>query len=610
MYINTKKGQGAENRAVANAVSDRGKSVGKDLPSVPQHAPDSMPFARLPAAGRPQTLGKPGVVQGMFGFEFELHIVLSQGMASGGEMSEIGKETDQSGFVPTTIEYLNANVGKPKVETTTHKVVVKDTVYEWIEDSKDEGEGVIRPKTVEKGEAGRWHKKGTFTGAETDEALYFDPLLKKEDKIFNATEAYPVNVVEDHASTALDARLSSIPEFVTEPRDEFDERGMDYVLQPVVAAQKLAQAIEAQTKNRKIRVPAKTVFPNTRPDLYFGINHLGGTNDQKPAASVQATAAVELSQVPTFLEQSSKALGVSEDDRSILNSTLSSAQNILSKLDLSDKNTLGIGALIHLIAQYLTGGAKGHPTDKANVKNNALFLIRPPLTEIIDQMLKEAPEEVKKLLERGYVTGNLIPKILEISNRKPEEPVFKTHNPKDKTHGKTFEAWRKDNPTDKEKPGTPPTTQEWLEGLFLGIKTSLEEKAPIERQDLIRDYSRFSRARKLPLEDVGPPTEARKKGVPLEARQVNAPGTGATDVPIASWMVIAKQYYEMLRGLNSPKEEVVGEKLGGLPSGTKVKILGNLEGEIMGQGKDGHYKVKLGTNSKEMDIAWSKVTKI
>lgn len=569
MHIHANKDRGNGSRAAANAVPDRGNGKGVGSPSVPQRAPEGMPIAHLQGKAAPQTSARLGVVQGMFGFEFELHVVLSQGMAP--------KESE---FVATPMEHIQKKSGRKKVGTAKDKVVVGSTIYEWNEESKEEGGGAIHPEMVEKDEPGRWHKIGEFTGKETDEALYFDPLLKKEDKIFKATESHPVNVVEDHASTALDARLASIPEFVTEPRDEFDEKGAEYVLRPVVAAQELAQKIEEQTKNRKIRVPAKTVFPNARPDLYLGINDLGGTNDQKPTASVQATAAVELGQVPEFLRQSVNTKEISSDDRRILEGTLSSAGATLSELKLDEKDIPGIGALLHLIAQYLTGGAEGYPTSKVNVKNNAPFLIRPALTDLVGHILEKAPQKGMQLLEPTYVQKALIPKILEISKREAEEPVFKTYNPED---------------------GVPPTTQAWLEGLFHSVKTSAKEEEGVdEPQDLIRDYSRFGRARKLPLEDVGP-TEARKKGVPLEARQVNTPGTGATDVPIASWMVIAKQYYEMLRGLNSPKEEVIGEKLGGLKIGTSVTVglSGKLNGTIEGLGKEGHYAVRLAIGLKE-----------
>jgi hypothetical protein len=104
---------------------------------------------------------------------------------------------------------------------------------------------VIRPANVPENESGRWRKAdSTFTGElEKDEAQYFDPLLKKEEKIFQATEQDPFDVVEAHANRTFDGRLASIIEFVTIPRDEYDPKGDTYILQPITRAQQIAQDI-------------------------------------------------------------------------------------------------------------------------------------------------------------------------------------------------------------------------------------------------------------------------------------------------------------------------------------------------------------------------------
>lgn len=502
--------------------------------------------------GLARAAGEPGqpcaattpVTQALFGFELELQVMLSQGPPSTESSSllkleNVGQDIQSAHtkgvFQDYTLEDLKQGKIKlrPQVEKTRHHVVIGKDIYIWHQDSKAQADDihVIRPANVSENESGRWHKAGTFTGdPEKDEAQYFDPLLKKEEKIFQATEQDPFDVVEDHATRTLDGLLASIIEFVTVPRDEYDPKGDAYILRPITRAQEIAQDITTRTKDFKIRIPAQRIFPGAPPDLYLGANlfRLIGKSDQTDAASVQATYAVQLASIPALFQDIIKGpKRLEPDEVEVLQNATKAAQAVMIRLALEgidDRTAPGLRGLLHLLSMYLSGG---HPkfvkensfVQHVNIKNYVPLLIRPYLTTLVEQVKPTfSPAASKLLSDKEFVTETLVPLLAQANGRELSEWVFT-------------------GDSDKESP--PPLIGKWLAGVLLG------------KEDQIRTRGRFGRAKVLPPEPVGP-RGTQQLGVPLEERQVPFQSDALGLVPVNQWDTMAEAYLKRLRSYNRP----------------------------------------------------------
>lgn len=449
-------------------------------------------------------------VQRAVGFELELQVLLSSGAPL---------EPSEKGEFPWTREDLKTAKRRPQVKETRHTVVLGDGgVFEWREDSlAEEGETVIRPADVQESGAGRWIFKREAAGAE-----YFDPLLKKEESLH---QDELLRVVEDHAPGDLitSSTLRSIPEFVTEPRDEFSSP--DEFLKPILWAQELTRGILSKTSGLKDRVPAAAVFPQARKDLYLGYDQkdlpqsFGGEvqSNQSATAGVQATYAVQPASIPRWLEHLASSPRTQKVESGVFSVALSAAGKVMKILsqELLTEPDPGLAGLVHILCLYLSGGSPEF-TGKLgdNIKNYAPLLNRAALDTYVKQagFLGEAG---KNLLANHRSTFIAI--LMEVNGRGPSEPVI-TIDP------------------------TAPKVGAWLEEVLSGTGDSL------------RSHGRFGRAKQISHEEVGP-EGGRTRAPVFEERQVPAPAPDKLRedlVPMDQWVEMALRYQKMLQQANAP----------------------------------------------------------
>lgn len=441
------------------------------------------------------------------GFELELQVLLSSGQAE--------EAPEESGAYAFTIEDLRTGAVRPRpqVRNTPHRVVLQGgAIYYWDQASaaKPDGERVIRPANHDPQQSGRWLLD------ETKHAQpYFDPLLKKEEKVFQEPDL--IEGVEDHTTAQLAPSLSSILELVTAPRDEFGpEKGF---LEPMQRAADITREIVKQTQGLTRLVRARAVFPQARGDLFLGFDkgEFGVTPQQ--VASVQATYAVRLDAIPTLVQHMAKTARTSEVEGVILRQASAAAGKVMRAL--LERGSLtrpdeGLSGLVHALCLYLTGGHqefRGQLGD--NPKSYSPLLHRNDFDLWVNQAGFLGPEGVK-LLRYAARRSSLIDLLAEANGRERGEPLLTI---------------------DKQSP----TVGHWLEQVLSGA------------DDPLRSFSRFGRARRIPHEQVGP-EGGRSLAPVLEERQVPSFGKyPSADVPIDQWVLLAQRYREMLQQLNQPK---------------------------------------------------------
>jgi hypothetical protein len=456
-------------------------------------------------------------IQRAIGFELELQVLLTSGMPL---------QAPKANEFPVTLEDLEEGkvAPRPQVLQTVHTVVLKDgSTFQWMKDSKDEEKKgtVIRPKNLET-DSGRW----VLYEVSNEKHRFFDPLLKKEDKVHKGDL---LEAVEDHAGGPIhpDRGLSSIVELVTAPRDEFgDEKEF---LKPIMAAQTAAADIVKQTSGLSKRIPAASVFPDARGDLYLGfdLDELADAKSsaQMAAAAVQATYAVRLEALPRWLETLAKGPPrTMKDEVRILIAAPESARRVVEGLlheGLLKEFDPGLYGLLTVLAMYLEGGKSETLGD--NPKNYAPLLNRAG----IDTFVKQASffgEEAGRLLADQGGRKQLIALLLDQTKRSAGDNVLVQFNKS-------------------------PIVGDWLEQVLSGSG------------DAMRDFSRFGRAKRIPHEDVGPEKERAKAPV-FEERQV--PGglfkLRPELIPYERWDRVALEYREQLRTANTPPSSSLAEK--------------------------------------------------
>ncbi len=338
-----------------------------------------------------------------------------------------------------------------------------------------------------------------------DEGELVDPGLEKATPAW-APEGEPVRVVQDNASEvgALGWRASSIAEIVTEARDEFRSAGE--FLAPMVAAHRVAAAVERLTGGLTDLVPLDKVLPGARSELLigrpttqtsFGPTPWPGVSTQ---ASVQATYAVQLAQVGGWLRALGRAPRVLPDERSLIWQTREAAVIASEELKVEDPAFRG---LLHLLCMYLLGGLNA--ASKLD-KNRVALLVRHSLAPVVatgylaDETLRVLRDPAGRAKVRAAVIG--------ASGRGASEQLFVN---------------------DKDPGG--PTVGGWLSGVLGGHGDA--------------QVGRWKEMKQIGPEPVGPPGPRGLAPV-FEERQV------AKELPATAWVDLAAGYQEALQVANAP----------------------------------------------------------
>ena len=470
-------------------------------------------------AGEIHTTDSPTKVRRAVGFELEVQILLSSGRP------EKSSDSEQYPFTVEDLQQGRARARPPvsfsgpsgfKV-TRFHTVVLGDgSVYEWHPDETAEPDGfkVIAPvaaSEIETSEGkGRWLLGGL---GQREENKFYDPLLTKEEKFYSDTG---VDAVEDHASASLDGRLASIVELVTHPKDEFLET--EEFLAPIKRADELTQKIVEKTGTLSRRAPASDVFPGARGDLFLGSD---GKYDQQASAAVQATYAVQLASYPAWQRNLASSPREPTEESKAESAILSGAADAgdiavhqVYSQKLLESPDPGFNGLLHVLSLYLTGGREAFAKKIGNnIKNYAPLLSRAAISSLVtDGELLGG--EARELLKDGEQRSKLIQILLKANLRGAGEPVI----------------WLA---------GDGPTVGDWLEQVLSG------------KNDPLRSFGRFGRARLIPPEYVGP-SEQRRKAPVFEERQVQNPSGASVLVPRGSWEDVALRYKKLLMEANSP----------------------------------------------------------
>lgn len=479
-------------------------------------------------------------IQRKVGFEVEVNILLSRGGPSQGE-----EHASEPHFV-TGSDLMTGAYSDPEALDSkygTRMVLVKTKLdnevvaLRWDKTSyakHDRGTTTIKPTRLREDEPGRWLVIQGWKPTEKPLAQAFDPHLGKSDKVFSKTDDAPYDVVEDHVAQPLASDIGSILEFVTQPRDEFEQHGetpedaKTRFLAPIRAVRQKVEAIEGDLGGRFTpRVPAARYFPGARSDLYIGWD---GNSSQTHHGSLQATFGIQLAGVAPMMKERTQGFDLLKEP-GILEKAMKAAGSARHELGAESPTYDRLDGFFHLICMYLVAGDSHYLNLCSLDKNHVPYLIRHGLPSIRKAGLSEA--ETKLLLDRKPEPQREEDKYSFLSRdwvgESQESIIDVLARAAGRSSGQALFSFKQGQ---------------------LSVKTWLEAVLYGDADPLMNDF--WGEAKEISPETVGPERYEPGTGEPLEVsgaileQRHAAPGPQAPE----QWDVIAESYFNMMRRYN------------------------------------------------------------
>lgn len=481
------------------------------------------------------------VVQGKFGFELELGVLLSKKYDVNKDDTDpdayadpgLGKKDYILGGSPDSIISLVEDHASGGPRST--KGVRFEEHLQLTQKEREAGYrsriGVVPPEKQQelkenpslfKEESQEQEGVPTPQKESKEEVPFVGPEEIKQPSVPNPSQEKPQ---AREREIRKESSYTSILEIVTAAVDETLPK--KDAIAPMQAARELAENIGEATGQLTKRVPLTKVIPDSKvKDLYLGSDDKN-KNGQTLAANIQASYGLQLPAVPAAIEE--HAQNTSPEDQTIINGASAKTNRLITILQKlpekqplslqkfkNDQSTLEkIKGLLHLFSLYLSSGT----VDRSAYldKNVIPLLIRHPLS----QSVKKLSEEAKAYLRQG----KFIDSLLNINERQPDEYLFKHRE-------------LKSYPGPISEGGDQPTCRAWL--------TSVLEEKP--QGDI---FYWFEETREIGPESDNPTVSP---DVVLEARtlkpanQLSDPPEGEIGrFPPERWTLLAEKYWNMLR---------------------------------------------------------------